>query len=92
MSWLGDAEPLVGPVHVHFDLDALDPAEFPHVAYPEGRMSMESGVELISRVAAQVTLVGLTITEFAPPGEAEARVGSEYIARLCDAATGCSRG
>lgn len=92
LSWLDDAEPLVGPVHVHFDLDALDPAEFPHVAYPEGRMSLESGLELVRRVAGRATLVGLTVTEFAPQGEAEARAGSEYIARLCDAATRRGRG
>lgn len=79
-------EPLSGPVHIHFDLDALDPAEFGHVAYPDGKLSVDSGVALIRRVADEADLVGLTITEFAPSDEAAAKEGSGVIARLCKAA------
>jgi arginase len=79
-------ELLSGPVHIHFDLDALDPGEFGHVAYPDGKLSVESGVALIRRVAEEADLVGLTITEFAPSDEAAAREGSHVIARLCKAA------
>jgi arginase len=83
---LMDDEPLSGPVHIHFDLDALDPAEFGHVAYPDGKLSVESGVALIRRVADEADLVGLTITEFAPSDEAAASEGSRIIAELCRAA------
>jgi arginase len=83
---LKEGEPLSGPVHIHFDLDALDPAEFGHVAYPDGKLSVESGVALIRRVAAEADLVGLTITEFAPSDESAASEGSRVITRLCKAA------
>lgn len=73
-----------GPIHIHFDLDALDPAEFPHVAYPDGRLPFNVGLALVRSVAAD--LVGLTITEFAPSDERAARNGSGFIERLCKAA------
>lgn len=91
LSWLEDGQPVSGPVHVHFDLDALDPAQFPHVAYPEGKLSMEAGLDVVRTVAATATLVGLTITEFAPADERGAEDGSRFLARLCEAAT-ASRG
>ena len=75
-----------GPVHVHFDLDALDPVEFPHVAYPDGRLSLSDGLECV-RVAAQSgNLVGLTITEFAPIDPAAAEAGCRFLERLCETA------
>ena len=76
-----------GPVHIHFDLDALDPHEFPYVAYPEGKLGIEEAISLVGRIAREADLVGLTVTEFAPANEAEAREGSKVIARLCEAAT-----
>ncbi|MHB1056319.1 MAG: arginase family protein [Rhodanobacter sp.] len=75
-----------GPIHIHFDLDALDPAEFPHVAYPDGQLSFEAGLALV-RSAAATGLVGLTITEFAPADERAAQEGSRFLERLCHAAT-----
>lgn len=75
-----------GPIHIHFDLDALDPAQFPHVAYPDGRLSFEAGLALVRSAAAY--LVGLTITEFAPADEHAAQQGSVFLDRLCKAATG----
>lgn len=86
VGWLEPGQPLAGPVHIHFDLDALDPAEFPHLAYPEGRLSPEAGVQLVRQVAAGGNLVGLTITEFAPVDAAAAVDGSRYLERLCEAA------
>jgi arginase len=78
--------PLLGPVHIHFDLDALDPREFPWVAYPEGNLGIEAAVSLVGRIAREADLVGLTVTEFAPADEEGAREGSKVIARLCEAA------
>lgn len=86
LSWLETDEPIAGPVHIHFDLDALDPVEFPHVAYPEGRLSMESGLALVRNIAVTGRLVGLTITEFAPADERDADDGCRFLERLCDAA------
>ena len=78
--------PIDGPVHIHFDLDALDPHEFPYVAYPDGRLGIEAAIALVSRVAREADLVGFTVTEFAPADEDEAGEGSKVIARLCEAA------
>lgn len=75
-----------GPVHIHFDLDALDPNEFPYVAYPDGNLGIEDAIALVSRVAREADVVGFTVTEFAPSDEDDAREGSKVIARLCEAA------
>ncbi len=77
-----------GPVHIHFDLDVLDPGEFPYLAYPDGVLGVEEAVALVSRIARDADLVGLTLTEFAPSNDDEAREGSRLIAKLCEAAIG----
>lgn len=86
LAWLEPGEVPDGPSHIHFDLDALDPAQFPHLAYPEGELSLEAGLAVVRAMASAGRLVGLTITEFAPADEAEAIDGGRYIARLCEAA------
>lgn len=88
ISWLQPGQPLSGPIHVHFDLDALDPAEFPHVAYPDGKLSKEAGLALVRGAAISGVLVGLTITEFAPTDDRGASDGSRFLERLCEAAGG----
>jgi arginase len=77
---------LGGPVHIHFDLDVLDPAEFPYLAYTDGKLGIDDAVALVRRVADQSDLVGLTLTEFSPADDEDARDGSKVIARLCEAA------
>ena len=86
LSWLETDAPLDGPVHIHFDLDALDPSEFPHVAYPDGTLPTEQGIALVRRVAESGLLIGLTITEFSPIDEAAAEHGCRFIRQLCEAA------
>jgi arginase len=86
LATLAHDERLGGPVHIHFDLDVLDPVEFPHVAYPEGALPVAAAIELIRRVARDADIVGLTITEFAPDSDEAARDGQGVIARLCQAA------
>lgn len=78
---------LGGPVHIHFDLDVLDPLEFPYLAYPDGDLGIEDAIALVGRIAREADIVGLTVTEFAPSNEDEAREGSKVIARLCEAAS-----
>jgi arginase len=74
-----------GPVHIHFDLDVLDPLEFPYLAYPDGNLGIKDALALVARIAQKADVVGLTVTEFAPSDEDEARKGSQIIARLCEA-------
>jgi arginase len=85
---LKQLEPLAavaGPVHIHFDLDVLDPREFPYLAYPDGQLAIEDTIALLRSIAAQADVVGLSVTEFAPADANEAREGSRVIARLCEA-------
>jgi arginase len=86
LRWWEPGQHIAGPVHIHFDLDALDPAEFPHVAYPDGRLSLNAGLELVRSAAESGGLVGLTITEFAPVDQAAADAGSRFLERLCETA------
>jgi arginase len=86
LSWLEPGQAVSGPIHVHFDLDALDPAQFPHLAYTDGKLSMEAGLAVVRMAAATGMLVGLTITEFAPTDERGASDGSRFLAQLCEAA------
>jgi len=74
-----------GPVHIHFDLDVLDPREFPYVAYPDGALGVDDAIALVSRISQRADVVGLTVTEFAPADEVGAREGSKVIARICEA-------
>ena len=86
LSWLEPDEHFSSPIHIHFDLDALDPAEFPHLAYPDGDLSIAAGLSLVRTAAASGRLVSLTITEFAPEDEAGAENGCSFLHQLCEAA------
>jgi arginase len=86
LRMLGPNERIEGPVHIHFDLDVLDPTEFPWIAYPEGVLPIDDGVALVARIAREADLVGLTITEFAPADDDGVQKGTEVITRLCAAA------
>ncbi len=86
LKLLDPQAPISGPVHIHFDLDVLDPREFPFLAYPDGGLGIEDAIALVGRIARDADVVGLTVTEFAPSDENEARKGSQVIARLCEAA------
>lgn len=86
LQWLTPGTLPDGPIHIHFDLDSLDPAEFPYVAYQDGRLSVEAGLELIRTAARGGSLVGLTITEFAPSDDAEVIAGARILEQLCEAA------
>jgi len=86
LQWLEPAQAIPGRVHIHFDLDVFDPAEFPHLAYLDGKLPVDTGVALVRDIASRNTLVGLTITEFAPADERGVKEGSRVIERLCEAA------
>lgn len=87
LTTLDPEAPVAGPVHVHFDLDVLDPAEFPHLAYREpGGLSIDAAEALVARIAREGDIMGFTVTEFAPADDEDAREGSKVIRRLLDAA------
>lgn len=82
---LDDKTVMEGPLHIHFDLDVLDPREFPHVVYPDGGLGIEDAISLVEGIARSADVVGLTITEFAPADDEAARAGSRVIERICRA-------
>ena len=64
-------------LHIHLDLDVLDPDEFPHVSVPSkvpdrpglSKQQLQSMLRQIQHLASeggQVQLVGFTMTEFRP--------------------------
>jgi arginase len=77
-------EGLAGPVYLHVDLDVLDPSEFTSVCYsaPDGP-SVQRVLDVIARVDG---VVGASITEHAPPDDADdidvvRRIGAAVVAR-----------
>ena len=56
-----------GPVHVSFDIDALDPAHAPGTEIPAaGGLTTRNALDLLQTVAAEGALVGLDVCEVAP--------------------------
>ena len=56
------------PLHVSFDIDALDPAFAPGTEIPAaGGVSTRQALDALRALAARVRLVGLDIAEVAPP-------------------------
>ena len=89
LAMLDSSTGRAGPVHIHFDLDVLDPDEFPYLAYPEpGGLPIGEAIALVRRIAGESEIVGFTVTEFAPASDLDASEGSKVIARLCAAAAG----
>lgn len=62
------AQALAGrPVHVSFDIDALDPAHAPATEIASaGGLTTRQALDLLSAVAASSTLVGLDVVEVSP--------------------------
>lgn len=87
LGLFGPQQAISGPLHIHFDLDVLDPREFPHLAYTDGDLKVDDAIALVARVAREADVVGFTVTEFAPADDDAARAGSKVIARLCAAAS-----
>jgi arginase len=86
LKWLREDECFSGPVHIHFDLDVLNPQEFPFLAYPEANgMAISTAIALMRRLASENDIVGLTLTEFAPANGHDATIGSNVVADLCRA-------
>ena len=65
--------------YIHFDLDVLDPLEFPHVlvATPNG-LSISHAVQSLNMISKHLEVVGCSIVEYCPKGEG----GKEQLKRL----------
>jgi arginase family enzyme len=60
------------PVFIHLDLDVLDPEEFPAAVYPApGGLSSDKLYDLMEAVADDSELVGLEVTAFEAPDDAD---------------------
>jgi arginase len=60
------------PVFIHLDLDVIDPEEFPATAFPApGGLSSDKLYDLMEAVAADSEVVGLEVTAFEAPDDAD---------------------
>jgi arginase len=60
------------PVFIHLDLDVLDPEEFPATAFPTpGGLSSDKLYDLMEAVAEDSEVVGLEVTAFEAPDDAD---------------------
>jgi len=60
------------PVYIHLDLDVIDPEEFPATAFPApGGLSSDKLYDLMEAVADDSELVGLEVTAFEAPEDAD---------------------
>lgn len=65
--------------HIHFDLDVLDPDDFPDVTVPTpGGPSLDAVTQLLVELVARCNVVGITVTEHVG-GEASARRVSDAL-------------
>lgn len=59
------------PVFIHLDLDVLDPEEFPAAVPAPGGLSSDKLYDLMEAVAEDSELVGIEVTAFEAPGDAD---------------------
>lgn len=72
--WLREAG--IETLHVHLDLDALDPAESISVTYREpGGIALAAMAALLAFLRQQAPIVGFTVTEYAPKQEDAEEIG-----------------
>jgi arginase len=75
-------------IHIHLDLDVLDPVAFPHVsAKAKGGLQPEELLALLRSISQMpIELVGLTVAEFTPQGEnSDVTQAAELISSLLGA-------
>ncbi|MBA9001148.1 arginase family protein [Thermomonospora cellulosilytica] len=70
-------------VHVHIDLDVLDPSTFTSIGYPEpGGLTPEALAAAVTALTARLPLAGLTVTEYQPNDPQDQETLSRLIAAL----------
>jgi arginase len=71
-------------LHIHLDLDVLDPTEFASTCYPTPNgLSVEGLLKLLELLAKHMNVVGFTLTEFAPVNDTDIDV----VKRVLEAIT-----
>lgn len=66
-------------VYIHFDLDVLEPSEFPHVLVPtEDGMRVDAAIRTISEIRNNFSVVGMSVVEYCPKDGG----GTEELRRL----------
>lgn len=54
-------------VYIHFDLDVLEPNEFPHVLVPTpGGISLDNAIQCLKKIRSNAQIVGASIVEYCP--------------------------
>jgi arginase len=70
-------------VHIHLDLDGLDPSEFASTCYPTPNgLSVAGLLKLLELLQKELNVVGFTLTEFAPINDTDIDV----VKRILEAA------
>ncbi len=62
-----------GKLHIHLDLDVLEPADFAATGYPTPRgLSIKRLMDILETLGKRFEIVGLTLAEFTPKEEGDA--------------------
>ena len=70
-------------IHIHLDLDVLDPSEFASTCYPTPNgLSVPGLLKLLKLLQKDLNVVGFTLTEFAPANDTDI----ETLKRILEAA------
>jgi arginase len=79
-------------LHLHLDLDSLDPAIFPYVGVPAAHgLDVDQLCQLLSRLCASFTIAGASITECNLADQAEADLARPILRRILQDGFGLSR-
>ncbi len=82
---VGDTPP---PLHLHVDIDVLDPAAAPSVAFPApGGLSLAELLAAVDMAGARFSLRALSLTSFAPDGAGDGRTSAAGLAVMLLAAS-----
>lgn len=69
-------------VHIHLDLDVLDPSEFASTCYPTANgLSVAGLLKLLQMLQKDLNVVGFTLTEFAPVNDTDKEVVKQILER-----------
>ncbi|MGI8511714.1 MAG: arginase family protein [Solirubrobacteraceae bacterium] len=71
------------PAWLHLDLDVLDESELPAVSYPQpGGLDWDELVALASPLAAAPNLLGISVADFNPEGDADGAHATRIVGAL----------
>ena len=77
-------------IHIHCDLDAIDPLEFSSVKCPAANgLTIKLLSELLQQLSHRFNLVGFSITEFAPIKERDLDKITDFVSNIFDRIQHC---